>query len=140
MSAEAGVDTARDGRGIGVADLDEDGRLDLYQTNANQPSLLYRNVSAPAGHGLELNLIGTKSNRDAIGARVTVRLSGDTLIRELNGGNGYAGQSSSPLHFCLGAATKIATVEIRWPSGKVDKVAVPIDRITTIREGAGVQK
>ncbi len=140
MSAEAGVDNDRDGRGIGVSDLDEDGRLDLYQTNANQPSLLYRNVSTPAGHWLELSLVGTKSNRDAIGARVTVRLGGEVLVRELNGGNGYAGQGSSRLHFGLGAATKIDAVEIRWPSGRTDKIAVPIDRITTIKEGAGVQK
>jgi len=139
MAAEAGVDNDRDGRGVGIADLDDDGRLDIYQTNANQPSMLYRNVSA-AGHWLELKLIGTKSNRDAIGARVTVRLGGEALIRELNGGNGYAGQSSARLHFGLGSATKIDGVEIRWPSGRIDKVVVPIDRITTVEEGAGVQK
>jgi hypothetical protein len=140
MAAAAGVDNDRDGRGIGIADFDDDGRLDLYETNANQPSLLYRNVSAPVGHWLELKLIGTKSNRDAIGARATVRLGGETLIREVNGGNGYAGQSTARLHFGLGAATKIGAVEIRWPSGRIDKVTVPIDRITTVKEGMGVQK
>ena len=140
MAAAAGVDNDRDGRGIGVADFDDDGRLDLYETNANQPSLLYRNVSAPVGHWLELKLIGTKSNRDAIGARATVRLGGETLIREVNGGNGYAGQSTTRLHFGLGAATKIDAVEIRWPSGRIDKMTLPIDRIITVKEGAGVQQ
>ncbi len=143
MAAEAGVDNDRDGRGIGVADFDEDGRLDLYQTNANQPSLLYRNVSASsgqAGHWLALKLVGGKSNRDAIGARVTVRLGGEILVREVNGGNGYASQSSSRLHFGLGAAAKIDAVEIRWPSGRTEKVTVPVDRVTTVKEGAGVQK
>jgi enediyne biosynthesis protein E4 len=140
MAAEAGVDNDLDGRGIGMADLDDDGRLDLYQTNANQNSLLYHNVSAPVGHWIELKLVGTKSNRDAIGARATLKSGGDTQIREVNGGNGYAGQSTARLHFGLGTAAKIDSLEIRWPSGKVEKVQVPIDKITTIKEGAGVVK
>ncbi|MEA2693694.1 MAG: enediyne biosynthesis protein, partial [Acidobacteriota bacterium] len=68
IAASAGVDNDLDGRGIGVGDFDNDGRLDLYQTNAGQPALLYRNVTAPAGHWVELELAGTRSNRDAIGA------------------------------------------------------------------------
>ncbi|HEV8578780.1 MAG TPA: CRTAC1 family protein [Thermoanaerobaculia bacterium] len=139
MAAAAGVDNDRDGRGIGMADFDDDGRLDLYQTSVDQPALLYRNVS-PARHWLELKLIGTKSNRDAIGARATLRVGGATLIREVNGGNGYASQSTVRLHFGLGAAAKVDAVEIRWPSGRVEKVAVPVDRITTIKEGTGVVK
>ena len=143
MAAEAGVDNDRDGRGVGVGDIDNDGRLDLYQANANQESFLYRNVSAGTAHWLELKLTGTKSNRDAIGARVTVKLGAVTLIREVDGGNGYAGQSSKRLHFGLGAAKKIDSLEIRWPSGRVEKletVSVPIDRIIAIREGDGVVK
>ncbi|HKI02079.1 MAG TPA: CRTAC1 family protein [Thermoanaerobaculia bacterium] len=140
VAAEAGVDNDKDGRGIGVADLDGDGRLDLYQTNANQEALLYRNVSEGAGHWIELKLVGTKSNRDAIGARATVKLGGETLIREVNGGNGYAGQSTARLHFGLGKATRVDSVEIRWPSGRVEKVSVPIDRVTTVREGEGAAK
>ncbi len=137
MAAEAGVDNDRDGRGIGVADLDNDGRLDLYQTNANQSSLLYRNVSPGGSHWIELSLIGTKSNRDAIGARARIRVGSETSIGEVNGGNGYAGQSSLRLHFGLGAATRIDALEIRWPSGRVEKANVPVDRLTTIREGEG---
>ncbi len=140
MAAEAGVDNDLDGRGIALADFDDDGRLDIYQTNANQNSLLYHNVSASAGHWIELKLIGTRSNRDAIGARATLKAGGGQMIREVNGGNGYAGQSTTRLHFGLGKATAIDSLEIRWPSGKVEKVTVPIDRITTIKEGAGVVK
>jgi hypothetical protein len=144
MAAEAGVDNDRDGRGIGLGDFDNDGRLDIYQTNADQESLLYRNVSpiSPStAHWVELKLIGTKSNRDAIGARAILKIGGATLIREVNGGNGYAGQSSKRLHFGLGAAAKIDSLEIRWPSGRVEKVSgVPVNHITTIREGAGVVK
>ncbi|HEX3555616.1 MAG TPA: CRTAC1 family protein [Thermoanaerobaculia bacterium] len=138
MAAEAGVDNDLDGRGIAVADFDDDGRLDLYEANANQNSLLYHNVSAPAGHWIELKLIGTKSNRDAIGARATLKAGGLQMIREVNGGNGYAGQSTRRLHFGLGKATAIDSLEIRWPSGKIEKVTVPVDKVTTIKEGAGV--
>lgn len=137
ISAEAGVDNDRDGRGVAVADLDNDGRLDFYQTNADQDALLYRNVSEGTGHWLGLQLVGTKSNRDAIGARVTVRAGGHTWIREVNGGNGYASQSATRLHFGLGATTKIDSIEIRWPSGRKETVSAPLDRITTIQEGKG---
>src|SRR5258706_3992463 len=135
MAAGAGVDNDRDGRGVALGDFDNDGKLDIYETNANQESLLYRNVSPGTAHWIELQLIGTKSNRDAIGARATVKLGGATLIREVDGGNGYASQSSKRLHFGLGAAAKIDALEIRWPSGLLEKLAtasIPLDRITTI--------
>jgi hypothetical protein len=138
VAAEAGVDNDLDGRGVALADFDNDGRLDIFQTNTDQPSLLYHNVTAGAGNWIELKLVGTKSNRDAIGARATVKIPGLTMIREVNGGNGYAAQSTSRLHFGLGAATKIDSLEIRWPSGLFEKVSVPVNRISTIREGAGV--
>ena len=136
MSAAAGVDNDKDGRGIGVSDFDNDGRLDFYQTNADQDSLLYRNVSTGTGHWMALDLVGTTSNRDAIGARVTLKTPSRTLIREVDGGNGYAGQSSRRVHFGLGAATAVTSLQIRWPSGLVQTVTAPIDRITTIREAA----
>lgn len=143
MSAAAGVDNDKDGRGIGLGDFDNDGRLDIYQANADQESLLYRNISPGTAHWIELKLVGTKSNRDAIGARVTLKTGGAMLIREVNGGNGYAGQSSKRLHFGLGAASKIDSLEIRWPSGLVEKLpaaGITVDRILTLKEGAGVVK
>src|SRR5262249_24754591 len=70
VAAAAHVDNDRDGRGIGLGDFDNDGRLDWVQTNANQPALLSHNVTEAAGHWIELKLVGTRSNRDAIGARV----------------------------------------------------------------------
>jgi hypothetical protein len=141
VSAEAGVDNDLDGRGLGMADFDGDGRLDFYQTNADQPALLYLNRTEPAGRWIELDLEGTKSNRDAIGARVTVKAGGESWIREVNGGNGYSGQSSKRLHFGLGRLDRLDQVEVRWPSGLVEKIEggkVPLDRITRLREGAGV--
>ncbi len=103
MAAAAGVDNDLDGRGIGIGDFDNDGRLDFYQTNAAQPALLYRNVTAAPGHWIELELAGTKSNRDAIGARVTLTAGSLKVLREVDGGNGYASQSSRRLHFGLGS-------------------------------------
>jgi ASPIC and UnbV/FG-GAP-like repeat len=141
IAHEAGVDNDLDGRGVAVADLDNDGLLDIYQTNANQPSLLYHNVTAEHGHWLELKLVGTRSNRDAIGARVTVKAGGALLIREVNGGNGYSSQSSTRVHVGLGAATHVDELEVRWPSGRREKVppgSLPVDHIYYLEEGAGV--
>jgi len=163
MAAEAGVDNRLDGRGIGVGDFDRDGRLDLVQTNARQQTLLYRNVTEPAGHWIELTLEGAGvrapatgeegaetrppgSNRHAVGARVEVTLGGGAkLLREVNGGNGYASQSTTRVHVGLGDAKTIERIEIRWPSGRVEvleaadgKPPVPIDRSSRIVEGRGV--
>ncbi len=135
IAKAAGVDNDRDGRGIGVADFDNDGRLEWFQTNANQPSLLYRNVTAGAGHWIELRLTGTASNRDAIGARVIVETASGRLIREVNGGNGYASQSTARVHVGLGREAAVRSVEIRWPAGTVDRLTVPVDRMTAVREG-----
>ena len=138
ISAEAGVDNSLDGRGIAIADFDNDGRLDIVETNADQPLLLYHNVTEKAGAWIELKLIGTQSNRDGIGARVRVEAGGITQIREVDGGNGYSGESTRRVHFGLGAATKIDRLEIKWPSGRAQQVVVPLNRVTYIEEGRGV--
>jgi enediyne biosynthesis protein E4 len=140
IGADAGVNNDRDGRGIGVIDLDNDGRLDLVQTNADQPPIVYHNVSLNIGNWIELKLVGTKSNRDGIGARVQLQAGGLTQIRELDGGNGYAGESSRRIHFGIGAATKIDHLQIRWPSGLVEQLHVPINAVSYVQEGAGVMK
>jgi hypothetical protein len=140
MAGEAGIDNTFDGRGIGLGDFDNDGRLDFCQTNADQPSLLYQNLTEKPGNWTELKLIGTKSNRDAIGARATVKAGGLSQILEVNGGNGYASQSTTRLHFGVGMAEKIDSVEISWPSGLKEKVNVPINKIVKIQEGKGVVK
>lgn len=142
ISAAAGVDNDRDGRGLAMADFDLDGRLEFFQANANQEPIFYRNVTQPAGNWIQLDLAGTRSNRDAIGARVTVKTgSGKALIREVDGGNGYAGQSSRRVHFGLGPDTTIASLEIRWPSGVRQQVEAVVGQIMAIREpGPAVSK
>lgn len=138
ISSEAGVDNDLDGRGVAIADFDNDGLIDIYQTNADQPALLYRNVSEGVGNWINLHLIGTESNRDAIGARLTMKAGSTTLIREVSGANGYSAQSSYRVHFGLGAIEKIDSLEIRWPSGRVETVEVPLNALTFIQEGKGI--
>ena len=119
-----------------MADFDRDGRVDIYQTNMAQPSLFYRNLSSSVGHWIALQLVGTDSNRDAVGARVTVRTGHSEQVREVSGGNGYSGQSSKILHFGLGPE-KSAEITVRWPSGLTESTRVPIDQLTVVREGQG---
>jgi hypothetical protein len=140
ISADAGVDNNLDGRGVAIADFDNDGRLDIYQTNADQPALFYRNLTKDAGNWIELKLVGTKSNRDAVGARVTLRMGQQSLIREVAGANGYSAQSTARVHFGVGAANKIDWLEIRWPSGAVERADVLVNRLSSIIEGKGIMK
>jgi enediyne biosynthesis protein E4 len=137
VSAQAGVDNDMDGRGIAVGDFDNDGRLDLVQANADQPLLLYHNITEKKTNWVEFRLIGVKSNRDAIGARVRIRTGNANQIREVDGGNGYAGQSTKRIHFGLGAATKIDRLDVLWPSGRKEIFSVPINQIITLKEGEG---
>lgn len=140
ISGVAGVDNDLDGRGVAVADFDEDGLLDIYQTNANQPALLYRGTTAGAGNWVQLRLEGTSANRNAIGARVVLEADdGETYIREVNGGNGYSSQSSKRLHFGIGAAAGVASLEIHWPGGAVEKVdGVAVNAVSQVRQGEGL--
>ncbi|MFQ6093380.1 MAG: CRTAC1 family protein [bacterium] len=135
VAAELGVNDRRDGRGIALADFDNDGDLDMFITNQGQDAILYRNDVGNKNNWLELKLIGTVSNRNAIGARVRV-LSGDlSQIREVDGGNGNHSQSSYRLHFGLGQREAIDLVEIRWPSGAVQKLTdVAINQILAVTE------
>lgn len=137
VGAHAGVDNDLDGRGVALGDFDNDGRIDIYQTSADQPTLLYRNVS-DAGNWIEFELRGTKSNRFGIGARIVVEAGGYEQIREIDGGNGYSGQSAKRAHFGLGSALTVKRVEIHWPSGTVDSIDVAINNCYVANEGKGV--
>ncbi len=113
---------------MAVADFDGDGRLDLAINNNGQRPALYLNRLA-AGNWLRLRLVGTKSNRDAVGARVALTLPdggdagrGATLTRWVEAGSGYASQSAFPVHFGLGGAERVDQVEITWPSGRVARI------------------
>jgi hypothetical protein len=131
------VDSVRDRRGVAVADFDNDGRLDMFVANANGEPFLYRNTMAGTGHWTEFVLVGTKSNKGAVGAQVRITAGGRTQLRFVDGGNGFASQGSSRIHAGFGTATtKIDKVEIRWPSGERQTFEnIPADRIMRVTEG-----
>jgi len=160
-AARHGLDSLRDGRGIAVADFDNDGRMDLFVTNANAEPYLYHNLLPTGAHWLELELEGRKSNREAVGAKVWVTpagvpfgpgehpgglpggqpggqpgLPGGRMLRFVDGGNGFAAQSTKRLHFGLAAAATAELVEVEWPSGLRQRFSgVAADHIYRLVEG-----
>jgi hypothetical protein len=131
-----GVDSIEDGRGIAIADFDHDGRLDMFVTNSGKPPFLWRNVQPTGNHWLQLSLTGTKSNRDAAGTRVRARVGDRTLLSFVNGGNGFASQSTRRVHFGLAQAKSVDQLEVSWPSGQKQVFEnVAADRVLTLKEG-----
>jgi hypothetical protein len=136
-----GLDSDRDGRGIGVADFDNDGRLDIIVANANAGAILYHNEMPGGAHWVQFLLEGTRANRGAVGAQVRIVAGGNKRLSFVNGGNSFAGQSMSRLHFGLGNVDTIETVEVRWPSGQVDTLhGLAADRLWKLREGTSESK
>jgi tetratricopeptide (TPR) repeat protein len=140
-AVELGVDTRYDGRGIAYVDYDDDGDLDLVIANQDQPAQLLRNERSeaePRAHWLEVRLIAdpaTGTNRDAVGARVTAVTPDGLLVRERDGGNGYAAQSDPRLHFGLGALDRVELLEVRWPDGGYQYLEnVAADREIRVRQ------
>jgi len=128
-------------RGMAYADYDNDGDLDLVITANNGPARLLRNENANQNDVLRVRLIGTKSNRDAIGAKVTLTTSSGALARMVKGGSSYLSQSELPLTFGLGkpGSTRIVRMQIVWPSGRKDSIAdIKPNHFVTIQEGKGI--
>jgi enediyne biosynthesis protein E4 len=128
-------------RGAAYADYDLDGDLDLIVTTNNGPAKLLRNDGG-TNHALRMSLRGVTSNRDAIGARVTVKFAdGSSQWRMVKSGSSYLSQSELPLTFGLGASGSVRTIDITWPNGKTETLpAVPADQSITIEEGRGIVK
>ena len=137
--AGPGISTPFNSHGAASADFENSGSLEVVINNSHDRPSLLRN-SGDHGNWILLKLEGTKSNRDAIGARVTVQAEGHQQMQEVRSGGGYISQSDFRLHFGLGSATR-ADVEILWPSGLVQHVEnVYANQIVNIREGIGVMK
>lgn len=130
---------ARVGRGLAAGDYDNDGNIDFLQSNNGEAAQLYRNHGAEDNHWITLKLVGTRSNRDAVGARVRLRAADFVSFDQVRSGGSYCSSHDLRLHFGLRTREKVDEVEIRWPSGAVDHLAdLDADRIFTVREGEGI--
>jgi hypothetical protein len=110
----------RMGRGLAVADLDNDGCQDVLIVSQDQP-MVYLHNRTDGGHWLTLSLEGRHSNRDAVGAKVAVVAGGRRLVARRLGGGSYQSASDPRLHFGLGPAERVEAIEVTWPSGRVDR-------------------
>jgi hypothetical protein len=132
------VTTPAAGRGAAFADLDNDGDIDVVVNNVHAEPDLFR-LDSPAGaRWTTLKLVGTKSNRSAIGARVRLFGSGGVQVQEVRGGGSYFSQNDLRVHFGLGRSTIVERLEIRWPNGLEEQWKnLDADRIVTLTEGSG---
>ena len=129
---------AKAGRGAAFGDYDNDGDVDVVINNVNDRPDLYRTESDPSRHWLLVKLVGTKSNRSAIGARVRCVAGGMTHVQEVRGGGSYLSQNDLRVHFGLAAATSVDRLQVRWPSGLEEEwTGIAPDRIVTLTEGTG---
>jgi hypothetical protein len=125
------------GRGLAAGDLDHDGRLDVLVVAQNEPLVYLHNETARNGHFLTIELEGTRSNRDAVGAQVTVFCNGRRRVAERLGGGSYLSAADPRLHLGLGDAARVEWVEVRWPSGHIDRYeTLHGDRAYHLREGS----
>jgi hypothetical protein len=134
--AGTGFQTPYAGRGVAFADFDNDGFIDVVVGNNGDPPLLLRNSGGNGNHFLNFKLVGTKSNRDAMGARVRVQTGSLSQIREIAGGGSYLSQSDLRANVGLAKAIRAETVEIKWPSGQEQVFHnVEADKFYLIEEG-----
>jgi hypothetical protein len=135
-----GIAAPHASRGCAFGDFDNDGDIDMAIVNLNEAPSLLRNDVSGGGHWLKVKLVGVKSNRSAIGARVTAHYGGRVQAQEVLSQSSFYSANDRRLHFGLGTATR-ADLEIRWPNGNRERVEnVAADRLVVVREGAGVVK
>jgi hypothetical protein len=137
VSAATGAADPGDSKGVAFADYDEDGDIDIFVVNQGGQPRLYRNVTPTEGsHWIQVETIGTRSNRDGCGARVTLVHSTGSMTRQVScGSTGVASGSQRRVHFGLGPIDDAVRLDIRWPSGTRQEVAgVRIDQVVVIEE------
>jgi hypothetical protein len=129
----------RTGRGAAFGDIDNDGDTDVVISNLDGPPQVLRNDGGNAGNSILIKMVGVKSNRDGIGARVKIVAGDLTQIAEVYSGGSYISQNDLRLPFGLEKRTKVNLIEVHWPSGTVDKISdTGVNKIITIKEGQGI--
>jgi len=159
-TAGPGITNVSSSRGLAIGDLWNDGKLSAVVSNMNAPPSLLVNQARTSNHWVTFRLTGAyplaktseaktaalyppaangpKSTRDAIGARIKVKVGGRTLVDEVRSGSSFISNNDMRVHFGLGAATKIDSVEVRWPSGVVETFPkVSADKLNELKEGSG---
>jgi hypothetical protein len=126
-------------RGTAFGDIDNDGSIDVVVYNSGAPPSIFLNETRNGNHRVLFKLVGTKSNREAVGARVTVTTAAMKQVDEVRAGGSYLSTNDSRLHFGLGPDAVMKEIEIEWPSGQNQQLAnIPADAIYTIEEGKGI--
>jgi hypothetical protein len=138
-SSGPGLTEPRSGRGLAIGDLFNDGRLDAVVNNLSDVPMLLVNVAANNNHWLGLRLVGTVSNKDAIGSRVTLHGAKRTWVDEVRSGSSFNSSNDQRLHFGLGASPGLTSIEILWPNGRHEIFDPPLslDHYVNITEGTG---
>jgi tetratricopeptide (TPR) repeat protein len=135
QSAGPPWDVLRVGRGLADGDLDNDGKVDALIVPLNEPVAYFHNHTA-GGHFITLELVGTRSNRDAVGARMTLTTGGRRQFAQRFGGGSYQSARDGRQHLGVGPATRVDSIEVRWPSGRVERhEGLETDRAYVLREG-----
>ena len=138
--AGGGFDAPRVGRGLAYGDFDGDGDLDILMTTNNGPAVLFRNDQLAGNRSIRFELQGTKSNRDAIGASVSIFIGDQRQSRLVRGGSSYLSQSELPVTFGVGRREKIDRVVIAWPSGRTEEYKdVQAGRVYKCLEAKGIE-
>jgi hypothetical protein len=139
LRAGPGLALKKVSRGLATADYDNDGDLEIIVSNMNDSPELLRHARKNSCHSVVVKTLGTQSNRDGIGTKVTLVAGGLTQYDEVRSGGSYLSSSDLRVHFGLGAATKIDRLELRWPSGQMDIVpSPPLDHLLMVKEGQGL--
>src|SRR5882762_5321397 len=137
-AAGPGITAVSSSRGLAVGDLWNDGRMSAVISNMNAPPMLLVNDLRNGNHWIAFRTVGTKSNRDGIGAKIIVKVGTRTLVDEVRSGSSYISNSDMRVHFGLGSAVKIEWVQVRWPTGLVERFEnLPVDSIHKLKEGSG---
>jgi hypothetical protein len=132
---KSAVNIDKDSRGVFTADFDNDGKLDIFVTNNEDSAVIFQNTTTNKNNWIILDLKAVPPNTNAIGARITLSARGRHYIREINVGNGFAGNSSKRVHFGLGKAKTIDYVEILWPNGEKQRLdSLSINQIYTVQQ------